>query len=43
MRRISRLEMSADESDHLSKMLREATILFINGLKYNKILQPLNK
>ena len=43
MKRISRLEMTTEENDQLLKMLRQATKLFINGLKYNKILQPLNK
>lgn len=37
IRRMSRLEMTEEENDHLVKMLREATILFINGLKYNKL------
>jgi TetR/AcrR family transcriptional regulator len=41
MKRISRLEMTTEENDHLFKMLREATILFINGLKYNKIVQKI--
>jgi len=42
MKRISGFEMSEAENEHLIKVLREATILFINGLKYNKILQPNN-
>ena len=42
MRRMSRLEMSAEEDDRLIKMLRAATTLFINGLKYNKIVLPIN-
>jgi AcrR family transcriptional regulator len=40
MKRMSGLEMTTEENDHLIKMLREATSLFINGLKYNKIVQP---
>jgi TetR/AcrR family transcriptional repressor of mexJK operon len=40
MKRMSRLEMTDEENDHLIKMLREATILFINGLKYNKLIEP---
>ena len=41
MRRMSRLEMSDEESDRLIKKLRAATILFINGLKYNNIGLPI--
>jgi AcrR family transcriptional regulator len=37
IRRMNRLEMTEEENDHLVKMLREATLLFINGLKYNKL------
>ena len=40
IKRMATLEMTAEENDHLIKMLREATALFINGLKYNKIMQP---
>jgi len=42
MKRMSSIEMTSEENAHLVKMLRETTILFINGLKYNKILQPNN-
>ena len=42
MKRMSSIEMTTEENAHLVKMLRETTILFINGLKYNKILQPNN-
>jgi TetR/AcrR family transcriptional regulator len=42
MKRMSRLEMTSEENDQLLKMLREATKLFINGLKYNKILEKSN-
>ena len=42
MKRMSSIEMTSEENAHLVKMLRETTILFINGLKYNKILQPHN-
>jgi TetR/AcrR family transcriptional regulator len=42
IKRMSRLEMTNEENDHLIRMLREATTLFINGLKYNKLLQPDN-
>jgi len=42
MKRMSSIEMTTEENDHLIKMLREATRLFINGLKYNKIVQPIN-
>jgi TetR/AcrR family transcriptional regulator len=42
MKRMSRLEMTSEENDQLLKMLREATMLFINGLKYNKILGQSN-
>jgi TetR/AcrR family transcriptional regulator len=42
MKRMSRLEMTSEENDQLLKMLREATKLFINGLKYNKMLQHSN-
>lgn len=37
MKRMTRLEMTETENDHLIKVLREATTLFINGLKYNKL------
>lgn len=37
MKRMSRLEMTETENDHLIKVMREATALFINGLKYNKL------
>jgi TetR/AcrR family transcriptional regulator len=40
IKRISRLEMTNEESEHLLKSIREATSLFINGLKYNKLIQP---
>lgn len=42
LKRMKRLEMTETENDHLIKVLREATTLFINGLKYNKILKPNN-
>ena len=42
MRRVSSIEMTAEENNRLIKMLRDATLLFINGLKYNKILQQNN-
>jgi len=42
MKRMSRLEMTTEENDQLLKMLRQATKLFINGLKYNKIQQYSN-
>jgi AcrR family transcriptional regulator len=42
MKRMSRLEITEAENDHLIKVLRDATTLFINGLKYNKILKPNN-
>ena len=42
MKRIRGFEMTEAENEHLIKVLREATTLFINGLKYNKILQPNN-
>jgi TetR/AcrR family transcriptional regulator len=42
MKRMSRLEMTTEENEQLLKMLRQATKLFINGLKYNKIQQPSN-
>ncbi len=35
--RMNRLEMTEYENDHLVKMLRNTTLLFINGLKYNKL------
>ena len=41
-RRMSSIEMTAEENNRLIKMLRDATLLFINGLKYNKILQQNN-
>ena len=41
MKRISRLEMTTEENDHLIKRLSEATSLFINGLKYNTIQKPI--
>lgn len=37
IKRMIRLEMTEEENDHLVKMLRNATLLFINGLKYNKL------
>lgn len=37
MKRMSSIEMTAEENAHLLKMLRDATQLFINGLKYNTI------
>ena len=37
MRRMTTLEMTAEENDRLIRMLRKATNLFINGLKYNNI------
>jgi AcrR family transcriptional regulator len=37
MKRMSRLEMTEEENDHLIKVLRDATVIFINGLKYNKL------
>ncbi len=40
MKRMSRLEMTSEENDNLIKKLRVTTTLFINGLKYNRILQP---
>jgi AcrR family transcriptional regulator len=42
MKRMSGLEMTAEEYEHLIRMLRVVTLLFINGLKYNKILKPTN-
>jgi len=42
MKQMSSIEMTAEENNHMVKMLRDATLLFINGLKYNKILQPIN-
>ena len=41
MKRMSHLELSDEENDNLIKMLRQATSLFINGLKYNKILKTI--
>lgn len=40
MKRISGLEMTPEEDEHLIKRLHDATTLFINGLKYNKISHP---
>ena len=40
MKRMSRLEMTDEENDNLIQMLRKATALFINGLKYNKLIEP---
>lgn len=37
LNRMDRLEMTEDENNQLVKMLRKTTILFINGLKYNKL------
>jgi AcrR family transcriptional regulator len=42
IKRMSRLEMTEAENDHLIKVVREATTLFINGLKYNNTLKPNN-
>ncbi len=42
MKRMNSIEMTLEENDHMLKMLREATVLFINGLKYNKIVQSIN-
>jgi len=42
IKRMSRLEMTEEENEHLVKMLREATLLFINGLKYNKLTLSFN-
>ncbi len=42
MKKMSSIEMTAEENNHMIKILREATQLFINGLKYNKILKPNN-
>ena len=42
MKRLNQSELTLESNDHLIKMLREATTLFINGLKYNKIVQPIN-
>ena len=39
MKRMSRLEMSEEENEHLISTLRQATSLFIKGLKYNKNIQ----
>ncbi len=39
MKQMNGFEMTVEENDHLIKMLREATILFINGLKYNILLR----
>jgi TetR/AcrR family transcriptional repressor of mexJK operon len=41
MKKIQSIEMTADENIHMLKMLRQATKLFINGLKYNKLQQPI--
>lgn len=41
MKRMSSLEMTTAENDNLIKKLRKTTSLFINGLKYNKILKPI--
>ncbi len=40
MKRMSRLEMTDEENDNLIQMLRKATAIFINGLKYNKLIEP---
>jgi len=40
IKRMNGLELTEAENNHLIKMLREATSLFINGLKYNKLMQP---
>jgi TetR/AcrR family transcriptional regulator len=40
MKRVQSFEMTAEENNRMQKMLREATTLFINGLKYNKLQQP---
>jgi AcrR family transcriptional regulator len=42
MKRMSSFEMTDEENNHLIKMLREVTSLFVNGLKYNKMVQPIN-
>ena len=42
VKRMSRLEMTEAENDHLIKVLRDATTIFINGLKYNMLLRPTN-
>ena len=42
VKRMSRLEMTSEENDHLIRMMREATEIFINGLKYNKLKQTTN-
>lgn len=39
MKRMSSIEMTSEENAHLIKMIRDATALFINGLKYNKLLK----
>lgn len=39
MKRMSGFEMTTTENDQLVKMLKLATSLFINGLKYNKLIQ----
>lgn len=41
MKRMSSLEMTTAGNDNLIKKLRKTTSLFINGLKYNKILKPI--
>ena len=43
MRRMSRLEMTDEENEHLIGRLRDATTLIINGLKYNAMLQTVKK
>lgn len=40
VRRMSGLEMTSEEYEHLIKRLKEVTIIFINGLKYNRIIRP---
>lgn len=37
MKKMSGFEMTTEENNHMIKILREATKLFINGLKYNTI------
>lgn len=41
LKRMSRLEITETENDHLIKVLREATAMFINALKYNKLQQSI--
>jgi AcrR family transcriptional regulator len=42
MKRMSRLEMTEAENDHLIKVLQDTTAIFINGLKYNKLQNTVN-